>query len=174
MDKQNVYERAAAMRAAFDQSFAQEPQLDREARQNYLCIRCGGDAYAVDMREIAGLHEGKQVRPLPGPLTQLRGIAGFRGALVPVYDLAALLGYARPAGRPRWMMLADSTQRFALAFDELEDYLQIDDAAAFTAADGAAAQRAYVRGSVSDAGMPRALLDIAALAKAIGNLVEAS
>jgi chemotaxis signal transduction protein len=171
MDEQQLSERAAHLRASFDSSFAESPRQDRDQRDSYLCIRCAGDRYAIDLRQIAGLHQRKQIRPLPGPLRELLGIAGFRGALVPVYDLAALLGYARNTETPRWMVVADAGRRFALAFDDLEDYVQTG--VSLSGAEDAAARRAHVRGTLSDAAGLRALLDLTSLARAIGALVEA-
>jgi chemotaxis signal transduction protein len=60
---------------------------------------------------------------VPGPLPELLGIVGLRGAIVPVYDLRLLLGHT-PAGPPRWLVLAAGGQ-VALAFDHLEGHIVV-------------------------------------------------
>jgi len=44
------------------------------------------------MAEVSGLFADKKVTRLPSPVSELSGIAGLRGAVLPVYDLAMLLG----------------------------------------------------------------------------------
>ena len=78
------------------------------------------------MSEIAGVFDAVKVTPCPGPLPELVGLAGFRGVLTPVYDLAALLGY--PAGANRWVMLV-SGRTLAFAFDAFEGHFRIEPAA---------------------------------------------
>ena len=53
----------------------------------------GAQAYAIRLSEIAGLHADKKITRVPGSHAALRGIAGFRGAMLPVYDLHVLLGH---------------------------------------------------------------------------------
>jgi purine-binding chemotaxis protein CheW len=53
----------------------------------------------------------------------LRGIAGFRGAMLPVYDLHVLLGHP-PAQTPRWLVIAAAAP-VALAFEAFAGQLRI-------------------------------------------------
>lgn len=116
-----------ALRREFDGSFAQAPRLEREPLEGLLAIRLGGDPYAIRVSEINGIHADRRIMPLPTPVPELLGVAGLRGQIAPVYDLAALLGYAR-ASSPRWLiLLRGSPQRtyVALAFDTFERHYSV-------------------------------------------------
>lgn len=116
-----------ALRREFDGSFAQAPRLEREPLEGLLAIRLGGDPYAVRVSEISGIHADRRIMPLPTPVPELLGVAGLRGQIAPVYDLAALLGYAR-ASSPRWLMLlrgAPQRPCVALAFDTFEWHFSV-------------------------------------------------
>src|SRR5205085_2889575 len=83
-----------------------------------LAIRLGPQSFALRLAEIAGLSAAKKVTRVPGTNAAMLGIAGFRGAIVPVYDLQALLGHAG-GGTPRWLVIAAATP-VALAFEVFE------------------------------------------------------
>lgn len=114
-------ERFAELREAFDRSFAQTPIAEAVAVESLLAIRVGLDPYVLRMTEVAGLFADKKVTRLPSPVSELSGIAGFRGAVLPVYDLASLLGYPRPAS-PRWLVVI-AVSPVALAFEEFDGYV---------------------------------------------------
>jgi purine-binding chemotaxis protein CheW len=75
------------------------------------------------LSEIAGLFSDKKITPVPSRVTTLLGIAGFRGTVLPVYDLHAFLGPAMTKP-PRWLVVAANAP-LALAFEELDGHLQI-------------------------------------------------
>jgi chemotaxis signal transduction protein len=115
--------RAAALRAAFDRSFAEPAQLEMTPMADLLAVRVGDDIVAIRLSEIAGLHVGKKVTRVPGGDPALLGIAGFRGTIQPVYCIATLLG--RPAAvSPRWLVIAAAAP-LALAFDGFERHLRV-------------------------------------------------
>lgn len=122
----NLAEAALVLRREFDQSFAQAPRMGTEQRANLLAIRIGGDPYAIRVADIDGIHADCHIMALPTPIPELLGVAGFRGQIVPVYDLAALLGYARCAS-PRWLVLLGQRQRetLALAFESFEMHFSV-------------------------------------------------
>ena len=54
----------------------------------------GGDPHALRINDIAGLYADMKITPCPSPVPAVaRSSPAFRGEVVPVYDLAALLGY---------------------------------------------------------------------------------
>jgi chemotaxis signal transduction protein len=115
--------RAAALRAAFDRSFAEPAQLEMTPMEDLLAVRVGDDVVAIRLSEIAGLYVGKKVTRVPGGDPALLGIAGFRGTIHPVYCIATLLG--RPAAAsPRWLVIAAAAP-MALAFDGFERHLRV-------------------------------------------------
>lgn len=113
-----------ALRQEFDLSFAQAPRVATGSLENLLAIRVGGDAYAIRIAEIGGLYADRRIMPLPTLVPELLGVAGFRGQIAPVYDLGALLGYARQAP-PRWLILVRLREPLALAFDAFEAHFAV-------------------------------------------------
>jgi chemotaxis signal transduction protein len=115
--------RAAQLRLAFDASFAEPVRLDTTLKEDLLAVRIGKQAFAIRLSEITGLFAGKKVTPVPGGHPALCGIAGFRGAIVPVYDLQILLGHPGTA-TPRWLVIAAAAP-VALAFAVFEGQLRV-------------------------------------------------
>jgi chemotaxis signal transduction protein len=105
------------------------------------------------------------VTALPGPLSALLGVAGFGGTIVPVYDLAALLGHAI-ADRPRWLVLAAGTPALALAFHHLDGHVQVTTDSIIAEA-GA---RDCLRGMVTLPGGTRPIVDVQAARAAVHQL----
>jgi chemotaxis signal transduction protein len=88
-----------------------------------LAIRIGTEPYALCLSDIAALHPDRRITKLPSSISALRGIAGFRGAILPVYDLGVLLGHP-PAEAVRWLALAAS-EPVAFAFAVVDRHLRV-------------------------------------------------
>jgi chemotaxis signal transduction protein len=131
--------RAAALRAAFDRSFAEPEAAEAAARENLLSIRVGPQACAVRLSDVAGLFAGKPVTRLPSEAPALLGIAGFRGTIMPVYDLAMLLGQPR-AESSRWLVVTAAAP-VALAFGAFDGHLHVPASAIVPRQAGDSAER---------------------------------
>jgi len=87
----------------------------------YVRFRVADEAYAVsvlNVLEVAGLGE---VTPVPGAPREILGVRNLRGKILPVIDLAALLG-ARRTEPPTRLLVAESDGRQAgLAIDEVTE-----------------------------------------------------
>jgi len=119
-----IAERLSQLRHSFDQAFADALPPEPPGFDDLLAIRVAGEPYAVRLTAISGLFVGWTVTQLPGPAAGLRGVAAYRGAIVPVYDLAMLLGYPRSEA-PRWLVLTREASPVALAFDGVEGHLRV-------------------------------------------------
>jgi len=158
-----ISRQAAALKKAFDGAFA-EPLRPGQARgADLLAVRLGGEPWAIPFSAIAGLHSGKQITPLPGTAPGLLGLAGFRGALLPVYDLAARIGLT-PAASPRWLVLT-ADRRVALAFAELDGHLRAAEGDLLP--HGPQGGPAFTSGFVTVGGDQRPVLHLPALLAAI-------
>jgi chemotaxis signal transduction protein len=118
---------AGQLRQDFDRSFGAAVHGETEPEEDFLAIRLGGDAQAIRLAEIACLLPLGAVTRFPSPLPELLGIMGLRGAIVPVYDLRALLGYSA-SDSPRWLIIA-AAWPVALAFDTFEGHMRLARAA---------------------------------------------
>jgi chemotaxis signal transduction protein len=119
----DLINRAAALRAEFDRSFAAAPAAAATAVEDLLAIGIEGDSYLLRLAEVSGLHVDKRLMWLPSPVAELIGLAGFRGRVLPVYDLGMLLGKPRAAAVPRWTVV-DASGRAGLAFDAFSGFLR--------------------------------------------------
>jgi purine-binding chemotaxis protein CheW len=149
-------DRAAALRARFDRSFAEPPRGAAAATEDLLAIRLGGAPYALRLAELAGLFADRKVAPLPSAVRELLGVAGFRGAIVPVYDLRLLLGCTATAP-PRWLVIAAQLP-VGFGFDVLEGHLRVS-ADAIATGDGG--------GALVHTPEPRSIVALAAVLAAI-------
>jgi hypothetical protein len=89
-------DRAAQLRHAFDGSLTQAARADVAPLEKVMVILVGADPYVLHLAGVAGLFADKKVTCVPSPVGTLLGIAAFRRAVLPVYDLGLLLG--RPKG----------------------------------------------------------------------------
>jgi purine-binding chemotaxis protein CheW len=115
-----IDDRAAALREAFDRSFAAPAAAAATADTGLLGIMVGSDRYVIKLDEVSSLSADNKITHLPSQVPELIGIAGLRGVTLPAYDLAMMLGYARRAG-PRWLVVT-AAGNLGLAFDDFEGY----------------------------------------------------
>lgn len=118
-----ISQRARELRQAFDHTFAAPLHLDTTIKVDLLGIAVGGRNCALRLSDIAGLFAGKKITRVPGGGAALRGIAGFRGSVLPVYDLEVLLGHPSVGTAP-WLIVA-SAAPVALAFEAFVGQLRV-------------------------------------------------
>lgn len=167
-DPDDLTGRAAALRAELDASFAKPRLVTPPALTELLAIRIGEAPYAVRLADGRALVADRPITRLPTPLPELIGLCAIRGAIAPVYDLAAVLGRAVPRhGPPRWLLLVQHHELIALAFDGLDGQLVVP------TADVAASQPDSEHdGSVQAHGALRPLIRIASVLEAIERRVR--
>ena len=124
MSGATVADRVARLRGDFDRSFAEPARVGGGDSVELLAIGVGGRPYALRLSHACGVHPDRPVTPLPSTVAALLGIAGFAGTVVPVYDLAALMGHPITE-RPRWLVLTIGSPPLALAFHELHHHLRV-------------------------------------------------
>jgi purine-binding chemotaxis protein CheW len=160
----SVTERLEMLRGEFDGSFAEPVRSHEEQHAELLMVRAGGRPYAIRLSQTSGLHSDRPVTPLPGPLPALLGLAGFAGTVVPVYDLASLLGHPA-AERPRWLVLATGRPWLGLAFHDLDGHVRVP--AGAIVAEAAGEGRGCLRGMVGLPGGARPIVDVPAARAAV-------
>ena len=169
IDTASVVTTAAALRRLFDESFAAPAASMTQRLEDLLAIRVGTDPYALRLSEIAGLHVGVRIVPVPSPAVQLLGIVGIRGMMAPIYDLAALLRYP-PAANPRWFVFARAPQPVGLAFETFESHQQVSQSSLANGNGedaGTGGTRQHMRGTVRAAGALRPIIHLASVLEMI-------
>ncbi len=158
---------AAQLRSAFDRTYAL-PSRSSEAdkTEDLLAIRLAGNAYAIRVREIAGLANNRKTIALPSAIPELLGVTSIRGELAPVYSLAMLLDGHRVTEEPRWLALCRSDEPIGLAFADFEGYLQVELAEVY-AASQEHLERALVHEVTRSAGLVRSIISIPAIVEMV-------
>jgi chemotaxis signal transduction protein len=157
--------RASELRAAFDRSFAAIPRRETAQQRDFLAVTIGGDRYAIALAEVAGLFVDRTITPVPGRIPALLGVAGFRGAIVPVFDLRTLFGYPG-TGTHRWLVLA-AAMPVAFAFETFEKYFRLG-ADAVVPRSGGDASRAFIRTTARAHDFAWPIVDLEAVIQTIG------
>jgi chemotaxis signal transduction protein len=116
--------RAQHLHDAFDRGFAEPLPERRPDREQLLLIRVGPVGRALRVGELVGVYVDCPVTPVPSPILAFAGLTAVRGALVPVFDLAELLGVgAGSPGATRWMALLGGGPAVAVSFEGLEQHV---------------------------------------------------
>jgi chemotaxis signal transduction protein len=147
---------ASQLREQFDRSFSEPERPPIAAPEPLLCIRIGGDPWAVRRNDVRRLVADRRVVPVPSTAPAMLGVLGLRGELVPVHSLRALLGY-RLEPPSRWVIIAGSEAPLGLAFDFFEGQLRVP---APQLAPSATPPRPHVHAVIAIEGMPRSVLDL--------------
>jgi purine-binding chemotaxis protein CheW len=158
-------DRLRELRDGFDRSFAEPPRRHDGEHDELLAIRAGHRRYVLRLSQTAGLYSDRPITALPGPLTALLGIAGFSGAIVPVYDLGALLGHPVPEP-PRWLVIAAGAPAVAVAFHDLDGHLRTSSESIIGESDRLG-QQGCLRGMVSLPDGTRAIVDMPSVRAAV-------
>lgn len=158
-----------ALRRAFDSAFVLPPRVPPPA-QAVLAVRVGKNPFIVRVAELDGLRTGLSIVMLPSAMPEFLGVANLRGTIVPVYDLAGLLGHER-SSNPRWFALAGGTGLTALAFDAFEAHLRLEETQAIDRED---VEGAPVRGGVRIDGIVRRLIHIPGVLTTIAQRARAA
>jgi chemotaxis signal transduction protein len=111
------------LRESFDRPFREPLALEAEAPVELLAIRIGNEPFALRLADIAALEADRTITHVPSQHPELLGIAGVRGSVVAVFDLAALLDLPRPDAW-RWLVLAKGAP-LAFAFSAFEQQLAV-------------------------------------------------
>jgi len=155
---------AAALRESFDASFARPASPAAAPGEHMLAVRIAGEPWLLRLAEIAGLYVDLRVAWLPSAVPELRGTASLRGGIVPVYDLAALLGH--PGGEPaRWLASTAGRERVGLAFERFEAHLTVAPGRVVPSGDGRGHR--HVAGIVREAEEARPVLDVGSVLETI-------
>ena len=162
---------ATRLRQEFDRAFARPPETAAGGVEAVLAVRIRQNPFALRLRDIAGLFADRPVSRLPGPFPDLLGVAGFRGAVVPVFDLGALLGY-QALTSARWLVLTDRASPAALAFEHFERLELLAPDAVGGGAAGDAAASTHAPQVVRTMDGPRPLIDIASILAVIDGRVQ--
>jgi purine-binding chemotaxis protein CheW len=94
----------------------------------HVQVRVGAELYALPVAHVLEIGEIGQLTAAPGAPRGLLGMRTLRGDLLPVFDLAAVLGLPRSES-PRRMLVAERRGvRAGFAVDEVTDVDELPEA----------------------------------------------
>jgi purine-binding chemotaxis protein CheW len=94
-------------------------------RAVHVRVRVAGEEYALPVSGVSEIAEFEAVTPIPGAPPRVLGAINLRGQVVPVMDLAAVLG-AGSDGSPRRIVIAEEGGvRAGLAVGEVLDVAEV-------------------------------------------------
>ncbi len=168
--------RARELAVAFDLAFTAPRPADPGERVALLAVRVAGQPFALAQAGVRALDRGRPLVVPPGAHSPtFVGLAGVRGQLFAVHDLAALLeldaGAPTEAGE-RWLALAADEPGLALAFERL-DGQHLVAATALREAEAGPARAFAPRVWIDPSGGLRPVLEMSALAAEVRRRVGA-
>jgi purine-binding chemotaxis protein CheW len=88
-------------------------------------MRVGGETYALPVENVAEIVECGAIAPLPGAASGVIGVRNLRAQVLPVFDLAAVLG--APSGTSAVLVIAEAGgDRVALGVDAVLDVAELE------------------------------------------------
>jgi purine-binding chemotaxis protein CheW len=98
-----------------------ERVASREGRAELLVFRIGAELFATDLRTVEEAVEGVDVRAIPDAGGSMLGIFALRDRTLPMYSLSRVMGLASSDHAAMTLVMRPSTDRIALAVDEVDD-----------------------------------------------------
>ena len=94
----------------------------------HVRVHVAGEAYALPVADVLEIADYGDLTPVPGAPAAIIGVHNLRGQVLPVVELASVLGLSR-AGAPDRIVVAESGGRRAgLAVDSVDDVEQLPEA----------------------------------------------
>jgi chemotaxis signal transduction protein len=160
------------LREVFDRSFALPARPAEGRRVRYLGIRVGGDPYAIRLDDISGIARGVEIAPVPTSAPALLGVLWARGALLPVYRLASILGLPHADRGTGWVAIVDRADPVAFAFDAVDSTFELEGHGPLDAAPAGAAGRFLAARLARPEGPARPVIDLPSAARSVKGVSE--
>jgi chemotaxis signal transduction protein len=97
--------------------------------RTYAQLKVAAEAYAVPIANVVEIASLGDLTAVPGARQEILGVRNLRGQILPVIDLALLLGLS-PAVSPRQLLVAEAgSVKAGFAIDEVSDVGELPDPA---------------------------------------------
>jgi len=91
----------------------------------HVRFRVGDESFALPVGQVLEVAVLGSLAPVPGAPPSVLGVRNLRGQVLPVIDLAGLLGTARPHGAQKLVITEEAGRRAGLAIDEVTDVAEL-------------------------------------------------
>ncbi|MBP0614158.1 chemotaxis protein CheW [Jiella mangrovi] len=104
-------------------------RTDPRSARELIAFCIGEQEFCVDIMSVREIRGWTQATPLPHAPSYVNGVINLRGAVLPIVDLAARLGFPRtvPTARSVIIVVRVELQLFGLLVDAVSDILTITD-----------------------------------------------
>src|SRR5438876_9484377 len=106
---------------------ARPPRPRRAPVSLYVWLETGGERYALPVEQVQEIEPLRELTPLPRAPRETLGLVNVRGRIVPVLDLARLLGTEASAKPSRLVVASVSGSYVAFAVDEVTSVAALRD-----------------------------------------------
>ncbi|MDR3508334.1 MAG: chemotaxis protein CheW [Caulobacteraceae bacterium] len=129
-----------------------EPNMNLLDRRELISFRIGEQEFCVDIMAVREIRGWTPATPLPQSPPYICGVINLRGAVLPIMDLSARLGFATAVTSARSVIIVVKVgeRMIGLLVDAVSDILMITDDMLQVAPDVACDRvRSFVRGLIS-------------------------
>jgi purine-binding chemotaxis protein CheW len=140
-----------------------DPSVSAGPERELVAFRIGAQEFCVDIMVVREIRGWTPATPLPHTPSFLRGVINLRGAVLPIVDLAARLGFppTDPSQRHVIIVAQVGHQVIGLLVDAVSDILTIADQAIQPPPDVASEMvRSFVQGLLAIDGRMVSLLSL--------------
>lgn len=105
-----------------------EANTERESVSEFVSLTAGGQGFCVPITLIREIRRWSQVTALPFAEESVLGVMNLRGAVIPIFDLAARLGLGitEIGNRNIVVVVAIGTKIMGLLVDSVSEILSVD------------------------------------------------
>ncbi|MGH7441940.1 MAG: chemotaxis protein CheW [bacterium] len=160
-----------ALRRDFDLSFARPEAARKDEGVALLALGVAGEPYALRLEDLAFLARAPETAFWGSGVSAFLGLAGLRGEVLPVWDLAGLLGRPGTDSKPAWVACSARVPRWAAAFERYDGLLRASLSEMEPLA-GEGVQARCSREVLNRSGLRRPILDLELLACSIRTIRE--
>jgi chemotaxis signal transduction protein len=93
----------------------------------YVRLRVAAEAYAMPVENVLQVAELGDVTAVPGSRPEMLGVRNLRGQILPVVDLALLLGIPRTAPPTRLLVAEAGGRQAGFAIDQVSEVGDLED-----------------------------------------------
>lgn len=122
----------------------------------HVRLRVGGESYAFAVENVLEVVELGDIAPVPGSDEYVLGVSNLHGEVMPVFDLASVLGISREGAAQRLLVVEHDGCHAAFAIDEVFDVAELPAPTEET-------ESALLRGAALDQGELVGVVDVASL-----------
>jgi len=105
-----------------------DPPMTRNKKKEFVTLIAGGQSFCIEITQIREIRRWSPVTILPHSPHHVLGVINLRGAVIPIIDLAAKLGFAEiePTERHVIIIVAVDQRIIGLLVESVSEILGVD------------------------------------------------